>query len=179
MPHIMLDLETLGTKAGCIVLSVGAVYFDQGGLGAEFHQVISVKDSATYGLQLDVDTLSWWTDRDADAQATLKTAFGKEALPLIDVLNEFTAFVNNEGPHAFVWGNGADFDLPILEAAYVAVGQRKPWGNWSGRCYRTLKQMTPDIRIVRSGVHHNALDDAKSQAEHAVRLLNHFKSWPE
>lgn len=29
--------------------------------------------------------------------------------------------------------------------------------------------------LVRQGTYHNALDDAKSQAEHAVRLVHHLK----
>jgi exodeoxyribonuclease VIII len=72
-----------------------------------------------------------------------------------------------------VWGNGADFDLPILSAAYVAAGfGGPPWKPYNGRCYRTLKNLRPDVpRPERRGTAHNALDDAVFQAEHAIALL--------
>ena len=37
--------------------------------------------------------------------------------------------------------------------------------------YRTLKNLLPYIEMERVGEHHNALDDAKSQALHAIKLL--------
>ena len=40
--HAMIDIETLGTGADCVVLTVGAVKFDPG--GQELHIVFSLKD---------------------------------------------------------------------------------------------------------------------------------------
>lgn len=69
------------------------------------------------------------------------------------------------------YGNGASFDLSILKAAYDAVGLKAPWKFWDERCYRTIKndysQIEPD---ERAGTHHNALDDAKFQALHAIKI---------
>jgi hypothetical protein len=44
------------------------------------------------------------------------------------------------------------------------------WRSYNSRCYRTVKQQFPDITIVRSGTHHNALDDARAQAAHMVGI---------
>ena len=71
-------------------------------------------------------------------------------------------------------GNGADFDLPILAAAYAAVGLSVPWKPYNGRCYRTLKNLAPVVKLARPGTHHNALDDARTQAVHAIKLMRHI-----
>jgi exodeoxyribonuclease VIII len=75
-----------------------------------------------------------------------------------------------------VWGNGSDFDNAILACAYKAVEQPVPWQFWNNRCYRTIKNLFPSIKMIRGGVHHNALDDAKSQARHAQLILERMKS---
>lgn len=70
-----------------------------------------------------------------------------------------------------IWGNGADFDNVILINAYKCLGMVAPWGRWSNRCYRTIKSMNGDLVIERTGTRHNALDDAKSQAQHLIKLM--------
>jgi len=73
-----------------------------------------------------------------------------------------------------VWGNGADFDLPILAAAYKAAGGPPPWKPYNGRCYRTLKNLAPSIKLERQGTHHQALDDAVCQAKHLIKIVEHL-----
>jgi hypothetical protein len=48
---------------------------------------------------------------------------------------------------------------------------RLPWKYWRNRCYRTLKNLHPEVPIERTGIYHRALDDARSQAVHAMQLL--------
>jgi len=38
-----------------------------------------------------------------------------------------------------------------------------------------LKGFVPQLKAVRTGTYHNALDDAKTQAVHACQLLKHLK----
>ena len=52
----------------------------------------------------------------------------------------------------------------------AAAGGKAPWTFWQERDLRTLKGLSPDLRIERSGTHHNALDDALHQA----RLVQHI-----
>lgn len=79
---------------------------------------------------------------------------------------------SEHGPDVKVWGNGADFDNVILGSAYRRLGKSIPWAFYNSRCYRTVKSLQPGCRIERAGTHHNALDDAKSQALHLMRLLS-------
>ena len=65
-----------------------------------------------------------------------------------------------------VWGNGATFDNVILRNAYQKTGLDCPWPFWQDRCYRTLKNLAPDIDRPELGTLHQALNDATVQAQH-------------
>jgi len=173
MKNIMVDLETLGTVPGCAILSIGAVYFDtEEGVDTAnaFYTPISRKSCEEAGLWEDPETIDWWKRQGPAAQKVLKAAAAKKAPTLDAALDAFDAFIK-QNTSVKVWGNGADFDNPIMAVAYSALGRKQGWGNWSGRCYRTLKNIAPGPKLVRIGVHHNALDDAISQATHAIELL--------
>jgi inhibitor of KinA sporulation pathway (predicted exonuclease) len=76
-----------------------------------------------------------------------------------------------------VWGNGADFDNAILQHAYAKVGMETPWHFWNNRCHRTTCDLLNAKQRKQEGVHHNALDDAKSQAKHLVQTLTARAVW--
>lgn len=176
--HVMIDLETLGTKPGCTILSIGAVMFDEDGLGAEFHEIISRSSCHNVGLVEDPQTMEWWAKQTNEARETLQKASSNDGTNIWSALSKFYLFLehNTESLDQLrVWGNGAAFDEPILTAAHAAVHFEPPWKFYNSRCYRTLKALRPDVKLVRTGTHHNALDDALSQAEHAVRLLDNLK----
>lgn len=168
MKHVMVDLETLGTVPGCAILSVGAVYFDETGLGKEFYMVAHQGSCTEAGLKVSQDTLDWWAKQGASAKKVLEESTAKECVTITEVLHQFGKFLI---PGAKVWGNGADFDNPILACAYDAVQLKQAWLAWNGRCYRTLKNIAPGPKLERIGTYHNALDDAKSQALHAIELF--------
>jgi hypothetical protein len=173
MRDVMIDLETLGTRAGCVVLSIGAVAFDavSGELGKEFYCVVSTESCQEAGLHVDSDTVAWWSKQSEEARAVLYQA-EESGLPLIMALTNFTEYLSQFNLGSVrIWGNGADFDNPILIACYAAVYKKAPWSPWNGRCYRTLKNLVKGPKLVRQGTYHNALDDAKTQAAHAVQLL--------
>lgn len=170
---IMVDLETLGTQPGSVILSIGAVEFDPDrGLGAAFYTVISRGSCLLEGLTEDANTLAWWSRQSKEARAVLDQANSPSAHTLHHALQDFWAFMRRDDE---VWGNGSDFDNVLLAAAYQATGLPLPWKFWNNRCYRTLKSLRPDVPFVRSGTHHNALDDARTQADHAVHILRALK----
>lgn len=175
--NVMVDLETLGTRPGCKIMSIGAVVFNPAGVEEQKQFYIDIHRDQP--LQEQHDTIAWWEGVRKDNPKAYDRIFGSELKrwPLADALNSFTGWVNELGGEVLVWGNGADFDNPILSAAYTAYGMPQPWGPWNGRCYRTLKGLRSDIRLSRKGTHHNALDDAISQAQHAVELLNATRGW--
>lgn len=173
MEHVMIDLETLGRRAGCSILSIGAVAFDPLlGLGEELYVVVNRASCTAAGLHEDPETLAWWEGQNEQAKKVLKEASAKKAMELSGALEQLTEYLSQFGRKKVkVWGNGSDFDNAILTACYAAIGQNIPWDFWNNRCYRTLKSLKPGVKLARQGTYHNALDDAKSQATHAIQLL--------
>ena len=174
MAHIMLDIETLGTKPGCIIRSIGACVFAPGGsipLGNTFYANVDRASCEAFGLVADPETEKWWEQQSEAAKAALTI----DPRPLDDVLLDFEDWWRkNRGVE--VWCHGATFDAPIVEAAYAAAfgGSKAPWDFWNVRCCRTvlaLGNRRPDKYL--DGDKHNALSDAKAQAMAVAATLRH------
>lgn len=176
MRDIMVDLETLGSVPGSAIISIGAVAFDPftGEVDKEgFYTAVGMKSCYSHKLTAQVDTLDWWDKQSAEARKALKDAEAKNAPSLQDALTEFQYYLTSFGAssHIRVWGNGSDFDNAMLSVCFDRTGIPIPWKFWNNRCFRTLKNLAPGIKIERSGTYHNALDDARTQAEHAVKII--------
>lgn len=170
--RVMLDLETLGTRAGCVILAIGAVTFGNGVIGREFYRRVDAASCVRAGLTIDVETMFWWF-RQSDA-ARHEVAQKGTALP--DALSRFTDWMRDglkteERLVCELWSKGAAFDIPILDASYLAVGySRVPWEPFGDRCYRTAAAMHREVSFHRTGTQHNALDDARAQALHLMEI---------
>lgn len=162
MKHVMIDLETMGTDAGCAIISIGAVAFDplSGHMDeSSFYEAVSLKSCMDIGLTVDPGTVLWWMQQSDEARKAASA--GVTMLPR--VLADFTGWFTGKGAQ-FLWCHGATFDAPILAAAYKAAGHQLPWKFWDVRDTRTIYDLA-NVRPDRSaGTHHNALDDAKTQA---------------
>jgi hypothetical protein len=162
----MLDLETLGQAPGSVIVAIGAVKFGDGATHAEFYQRVDPQSCVNLGMKIDAPTVLWWLGQpDAARQEIIKSGSN-----LTDALMAFADWVGDAD--AEVWGNGAGFDNVLLADAYDRAHFVRPWKFWNDRCYRTVKGMYPHVAMDRRGTHHNALDDAKSQAMHLLRM------WP-
>lgn len=170
--NIMIDLETTGTRAGCKILSLGACVFDREKIISEFYNKISVSSQDVYGLISDVDTMAWWSKQDA---LVSEEAFsGEDSLEF--VLEQFVEWCP-KSKGLLAWSCGADFDIPILNHALAVCKHGWITPFWNDRCYRTakniFKSVKPDARI---GDHHNALDDARYQALHLLKIYGVIRS---
>ena len=168
MNNIMLDLETLGTEPGCPIISIGAARFDESGIGGCFYRAITVDSCFALGMKPAAATLEWWMGQSDSA----KRVFSGERILINQALLDFKGWVEDDDA---MWGNSARFDCGILHEAYRICGIQTPWKWWNEKCYRTLKNTFPSIEFERTGVHHNALDDAKSQAWHAAKILKFIR----
>lgn len=171
MCNIMVDLETLGTRPGCVVLTVAAVPFANPYPLDDFYVRISQKSSMEFGLYVEDQAARWWDEQPAPAR---DEAYGGTT-ELQSALYAFKDYCAALPSAPILWGNSAAFDCGILEAAYIAVGIEKPWSFRNERCYRTLKNVMKQIPAKKSKVYHHALHDAKAQAEHAEQILNWIK----
>lgn len=161
MRHVMLDLETWGTRPGSALRSIGAVAFElQGGVGDTFYANIDDASCLAAGLEVDRATQEWWEKQPLEARAHLKI----DQVPLADVVTNFHAWFRLQGAQC-IWSQGGNFDEPLWSAAARKVWAQVPWQYWNARCTRTLYAAARfDPRsIARVGTHHNALDDALHQ----------------
>lgn len=163
--RVMLDLETLGNKPGAVIVSVGAVKFGGGEIIDSFYERVDAESCVRLGLNMDVSTVLWWMKQNDEARKEIT----QPGVSIYEVLLRFSKWVNDID--AEMWGNGASFDNVLLAAAYDKAYAMRPWKFFNDRCYRTVKNLHPEVPMNRGGVHHNALDDAKSQALHLMAML--------
>jgi len=165
MLNVMIDLETLGTSPDAPILSIGAVYFDPdtGKMGSEFHVKLDFEEACT-DRAIDPATVKWWFGQSDEARAALtdtQVGYGK-----YDALQFLSSFLEN--PSVKVWGNGATFDISMLEDLFRQLRIKIPWKFYNVRDVRTVVAMAEGI-IDRSdipfiGIKHDALADAVHQA---------------
>lgn len=173
--HIMVDLETMGTRPDAPIISIGAVSFNADGIVDTFYRSVSLHSSVRSGAVIDPSTVMWWLQQDDQARAALRDAQAGEdgggAHSLEESLRDFGQLRCIYGDRLKgVWGNGATFDNVIIRESCRRLGIPQLWEFWLDRCYRTVKSMYPNIKMERTGVHHNALDDARSQALHLIEI---------
>lgn len=167
MTHIMIDLETMGNRPSAPIVSIGACAFEQDGeITSDFYNKISLESAVEHGGVMDPGTVIWWMQQEGNARAEIFNAKGDTIAALV----RFRDWLGAQGDIEGVWGNGAAFDNVILSETYKRCGMDAPWPFWLDRCYRTIKSLHPDIPIDRSGTHHNALDDAITQARHLCAI---------
>jgi DNA polymerase III epsilon subunit-like protein len=170
---IMIDIETLGTSPGCVVLSIGACEFSEKGIGEQFYTSISPESCTQWGLTIEPRTVLWWMDQSQDARDFITK--GKHVALEQALVDLRTAF---KWKGKKVWCNGAAFDFPILTAAHNAVGSNVPWEYWACHDYRTIKNIVGrdifETCAVKATVAHNALADAVAQAETLIRMAKYI-----
>lgn len=172
-PYIMIDLETLDNKSTAAIVSIGAVLFNANGVAKDkFYAVVDTQSCIDKGLTVGGNTITWWAKQSDEARAV----FSDKSMPLDKALQGLKNYIfkNCNTYNVTMVGNSARFDLGILENAFRACGQEPFWKFWNEACYRTWKSLKGAPKVEREGTHHNALDDAYSQAKHAIEINNHF-----
>lgn len=175
--HLMLDIETMGNTPGAAIISIGAVFIKEGKLAEEFYMRTSLESCMQSGLTCDPSTIVWWMGQDEDARKSITT----ESKHIGEALIQFHQWVHNACNSDFkdlqVWGNASTFDVVLIEEACRRMQYPIPWKFWGHRCYRTMKNMFPNVaKPDFVGVKHHALDDAKFQALHLISIFNHINS---
>ncbi len=162
MKHAMLDLETFGTEAGCVIRSVGAVQFDPRTpkLGKELYYNIEEEEQIALGAFKDPSTVKWWEQQGQSAKDVLL----KDQMGLKHVVNSVANFFK-DNKIQFVWAQGSNFDPVLWEATAKLVGCKVPWRFYNTRDTRTVYQTAGfnTKSLPRKGIYHYALDDCKHQ----------------
>lgn len=171
MKDIMIDLETLGTGADCVVVSLGASYFDieTNNLGPKFYVALQLQEQMDKGRVVDASTISWWMSQGEAA----KYVFKESPAAVEQALVLFALWYKYFDSEPYVWGNGATFDISILESLFKTYGIACPWSYNKAMDVRTYKRFIgKGASIAKTGVAHNALDDAVDQALYVMEHYN-------
>ena len=170
--HLMLDFETLGSSHDAAVVSLGAVLFDRSGIKEERLWLFNLKGQLDSRRRVaSGDTIAWWMKQEKAAREVFEQA-QTQGIYLQAFSHEFLAFCP-QTLDVRVWGNGATFDIPIIESILNQCGAPIPWKFWNHRCYRTLKSCYGIERGAKfEGTKHSALDDAKHQAKQLIAYWN-------
>lgn len=182
---LMVDIETLDTKPGGVILSIGALFFDRKtglcpGEGM-FHVELNIENQALWGGTVSKDTMDWWMRTDpehiervmSDEYQAANTVSVQDALTQ---LNEFCSkhyLSSQEFNLDGIWSQG-DMDQQMIAALYRKAALNLPnfkpdlpWPYWRFRDTRTaydLANFDPKT-VERTGRHHHALDDCIHQAK--------------
>lgn len=175
MNHCMLDLETLGQGPYAVILSCGVVAFSKQEIMSSKEWFLNVEQQTQQGRKIDWSTLQWWGKQSEDARQIFQNS---SQTNLIYFCNELFQFFNMYCKAGKVWGNGASFDIPILETLIKKnMNVDPPWKFWDHRCYRTVKALfSIEKDVAFEGVRHGALPDALHQAKCLQKL---FQERPE
>lgn len=167
--HIMLDIETLGTRPGAIILSCAFVRFSD---EAHITFNLSVPEQQALGLEQDASTVAWWHEQEAKAPGTWARAT-ENPLPLNVALPYVSTWLQWAGPDPLIWCHGATFDCPLLGEVYRRAGVPCPWHYGAVRDTRTLYDLAgvnPKDYAVPPP--HVALNDAIGQTRAANAALH-------
>ncbi|MGA1831611.1 3'-5' exonuclease [Rhizobium wenxiniae] len=164
---LMIDLETLGNKVNAPIFAIGAVYFnpETGELGETFEGAIDLEDAMRYGKP-DGSTIKWWLGQGDSARQ--KAIRGRHTS--VQVFEAFYSFCGKHGSNVCPWGNGATFDISMLEYSFGRIlDKTAPWKFWNIQDCRTIKRVAGGIVNYDGqleGTAHTALDDAIHQAKY-------------
>jgi hypothetical protein len=182
MTDIMIDLETLSTRADAAILSVGIAVFDikTAIVSDVLYKEVAMVTQEEYG-HIDPETVKWWMKRDDAARSAIYQPADPESL--YEVLYAVRDFLR---PHNYrttrVWSNGSSFDLVILRNAFQRHTMKCIWDYWQERDVRTIVDLARDLAGVdvkqttrKDHIEHHALGDALFQVAYvseAYRVLS-------
>jgi hypothetical protein len=192
--HVMIDIETLGMKPGCVVLQIACVPFQlrcqEATIPADkdrwlaytvratanFH--LNVSQQLLTGMKIDGETLKWWAHPERTNIYPALFMAGAKA-DNRSVLADFCDYIKpRETP--YIWTRGIDFDLPIISELLRVYDLREPWHYRHKMDVRTYLAAAFGTEMPNRdyylGTAHDAAVDCLNQiqdVQKAWRKLNH------
>jgi len=186
--HGMVDVETMGLKEDCPILTIGAVLFDpyeQDDVGTlekrAFLRRVDVQDAVEQSGRVEGSTLKWWLQQE---DAAIKELVHEDTVPMVVAMRDLRRYLADRAPEleddffpgfskfpiaCALWAKSPDFDCAKLRHTADRVGETLPLRFFQWRCVRTVQDLAwpegPDARpVFKAGVAHDARADAVQQA---------------
>jgi hypothetical protein len=175
MTEVMMDIESLSTRAHAVILVIGAIKFNRGETWDEniddgstvmdeldtFYIRIKIDSCVKAGLHSDDATKKWWSEQDADVK--YEALQNPDRVTLKTALRLFSDWYGRYSRRK-IWGNGSSFDCTILGEAYKRCGMVVPWKFWLERDLRTIMDLgAVKMRDLPQYQKHHALYDCYRQ----------------
>ena len=180
--ELMIDIETLGTKPGAPVLEIACVAFyldgsplvpGYGRLVEPYRIALPLQSQLDRGLQIDADTLGWWTKEERAGRLYELMREGETRTQTVtSALGGLKHFIAShragDDRSICMWANSPSFDLTLLEHLFRTYEIAVPWTHREQADQRTwLRSVgcrsTRELGIPFVGTEHCALDDATHQ----------------
>lgn len=162
---LMVDCETLDIGERPVLLSIGAVVFNDQQIQDYFEYFINKETAISEGFTVSQSTLDWWDQQDPDARAYAFNGEGdiQEALKALIQFYELNECTE-------IWSKGSLADIRWINNALDYFGIERPWKYYKEFCFRTLLKSAPKFDMPFVGMPHNALDDAIHQAKQFIEI---------
>lgn len=185
---VSIDLETAGISPNAPILSIGAVRFVKNPTEMLLHPAERHEFQVAIDLQgqapIDPSTFYWWLEQSREAQDAVLE--GKGGLSLGNALRALWQWLQADSKvvgresnfTGELWIRG-DRDSCWLEEAHKREGIKPGYKFRNVRDQRTMVEFAERRGMVmpyRSSVAHDALEDARYQAECLQAI---FQRWPE
>lgn len=177
MKRIMIDIESLSLDPRALILSIGAVDFSAGELGAEFY--VDVNAYTQPNRHISASTALWWIKQSVTNPAAATSVVAGVHKELPDALRLLAQYIE-QIDCGEVWFNGPQFDAVVLSTAFADHGITIPWDYRNVRDLRTLKALAgargwANVSTFPNGfIPHNALWDARVQAFDAISVMRYM-----
>lgn len=166
----MIDLETLGTKPGCVILEIGIVCnfpSPDSSIDSDWGLDIPVRITGQKVMIIDPDTIAWWMKHpDAWARICANQIDTDHPDVASDVIFHVLSMCDE------IWANSPSFDCAILShfISHYTPGVGIPWKHSQERDFRTARALHPEAPYTPPENAHGALADAIAQAAHLDKL---------
>lgn len=131
--NIMIDIETLGTRYGDVMLCAYTCMFnpEKRDVGNVKTFYFDISQSLARGFKIEGDTLMWWLKEDSELlyEILQKGNFNQLEMEVERLFYEINGCDK-------VWCKGASFDFPILKAYFDSFRMKCPWEYHQERCLR-------------------------------------------
>ncbi|MCA3696513.1 3'-5' exonuclease [Aquidulcibacter sp.] len=166
--HIMIDLETEGTRAGCAIRQIGAASFNPytGEVGRKFEMNLNTEEQyRNLNMDTDPETINWLKALPANIQE----AMTRNPQPVGEVIIALIRAFDWDHPDMRLWCHGATFDEPILRELIIRFGVETelkklvPWKYTHVRDTRTILELA-GVKVQRDpSKAHTGLEDCLNQ----------------
>lgn len=169
-PSVMIDIETMGVKPNCKVLSISAVGFNEFDKNPKpetypmLDLLLSLEDQAN--RTEDQDTIWWWSKREPEVIEKIFAEQGR--IPLDEALNRLTKFC---WQRERIWCQGPTLDATVLTHLYEERNKGVPWPYNIVRDSRTLLDL---VEVEQPPVTHDSIQDCFRQVigvQQAIKKL--------